>query len=1055
MRGYTLRFAVLGLFLFSGASGLIYQIAWTKQLTHIMGVTVYAVTCVLSSFMAGLALGSFLFGRHADNTRNPLRLYAILEGLIGLYALLMPGIFYLITRFYVWAHNAAEADTTTLIALRFILCFVVLLIPTTLMGGTLPVLTRFFVNREHQIGLGVGSLYSINTAGAVLGCFMAGFILIPIFGVSQTTWIAVAVNLGVAVLALLISRIAIPEVIARTPAEPASTPAKPASFGKAEAKPHTDDARSRRAAITVFWVIGVSGFAALGFEVLWTRILIYTLGPSTYAFSAMLTTFLVGIALGSWLISRYTDRLKDPVSFLGIIELGLGLSTLVAVLLIDHMIPMQKALTGYFQSSSWISVMGTRFILAFVYMFLPTFFMGAAFPVAAKIYSRGLSTIGKSVGNIYSINTVFGILGSLCTGFLLIPFLGLQRSIVVLVCINMSLGLILFLVSPFRAWLGRSALVATSIILLVAASLKFEDHPIILRSTDLLFRENSQNFDILYCKEGVDASLAVIEGQRDGVRELNINGTSTAYSSVADLKVHRLLAHIPLATHPDPKRVMVIGFGLGVTSYGTLLHDIEAVDCVELVADEAETAAYFDKYNHNVMNHPRFNFIAEDGRNYALTTQHTYEVISMNAIHPSLAPSLYTYEFYDTCREKMTPDGLMCVWLPITLLAPDEMRMLLKTFQAVFPGTTVWYNNPAHFILLGSLKRDFTINYELLCQRLAIPEVHDDLVLSGMSDPHTFLSLLMMLPDEVEKYTGNIPLNTDDRPYIEFSRSIECGFAHEVLMALYFTNKADVTEVLTHFGETETDRMHVKQQLDLYNEAWPFMVEGELLMWTLPQKKEKECAIRLYNRAMTFTPSDLKLSMHAREVYDDRSYNQWQIKKLKESLSTRLTDRAKTRLKLAKLMNKSAWYAEAVETLEACDDSLVRNSLDYKETLTEALVGAGDIKRALRLTGEMVSQFPESISSKALRAWLLLAQPEDTAREEALLLARNIAKAKPTVDHLGLLGIAQRLNKEYVQAEKTLQQVLKKAYDIHYVYRYQLAQVRAELKLQGGTAGSN
>ncbi|MFH2001940.1 MAG: fused MFS/spermidine synthase, partial [Planctomycetota bacterium] len=783
----------------------------------------------------GLALGSFLFGKRADFTQKPLRLYAILEGLIGLYALLMPAIFLLITRVYVWVHDAVSEDISLLMAVRFALCFVALLIPTTLMGGTLPVLTRFFVNREQHIGMGVGSLYSINTTGAVFGCFMAGFILIPVFGVSRTTWIAIAVNIGVAALALLISRIAPPPAAIHDTVFMTGTrkPSGPERSGTGY---------SPRSAKVVFWVIGFSGFAALGFEILWTRILIYSLGPSTYAFSAMLTTFLVGIALGSWLISRFTDRVKDPVSLLGFLELGLGLSTLLALLLIDRMINMQHYFSAFFQSNSWLTYMSTNFMLAFIFMFLPTFFMGAAFPVAAKIYSRGLHTIGKSVGNIYSINTVFGILGSLVTGFLLIPFLGLQRSMVALICLNLGLGAVLFLSSPVRGRATKSLLIASSLALLLAAFMKFEDQAIILRCKHLLNREKSQNFDILYCKEGVDASLAVIEGQKDGLRELNINGTSTAYSSMADLKVHRLLAHIPMATHPDPNRVLVIGFGMGVTSYGTLLYDVEGVDCVELVADEKETAAFFDKYNHNIFNDPRFHFIPEDGRNYALTTRNTYDVISMNAIHPSLAPSLYTHEFYTTCRDKMSSDGLMCVWLPTTMLAPDELRMLLKTFQDVFPGTTLWYNNPAHIILLGALTPEFTINFDLFRRRLERPEVQEDLILSGMADPYTFLSLLIMEPDGVREYTGDIPLNTDDRPYIEFSRSIECGFADEVLSDLYFHTKTDITRLLTHYGDSEESRCSVKHRFDLYNEAWPFMVEGELLMWRLPGKTEKQNA---------------------------------------------------------------------------------------------------------------------------------------------------------------------------------------------------------------------
>ena len=205
MQSRPFRLAILGLFLFSGASGLIYQIVWTKQLTHIMGVTVYAVSTVLAAFMAGLALGSWLFGRRVDRSRSPLKLYALLEGGIGIYALLIPLLFALITEAYVAAHGSFSSDRGLLLMLRFVLCFLTILIPTTLMGGTLPVLIKFFVEREKHIGLGIGTLYAINTAGAVAGTFFAGFFLIPFLGVSNTTTIAIVINLAVAVLALVIA----------------------------------------------------------------------------------------------------------------------------------------------------------------------------------------------------------------------------------------------------------------------------------------------------------------------------------------------------------------------------------------------------------------------------------------------------------------------------------------------------------------------------------------------------------------------------------------------------------------------------------------------------------------------------------------------------------------------------------------------------------------------------------------------------------------------------------------------------------------------------------
>ncbi|MHC4943897.1 MAG: fused MFS/spermidine synthase [Planctomycetota bacterium] len=1025
MKGTHLRLAVLFLFLFSGASGLIYQIVWTKQLAHIMGVTVYAITTVLASFMAGLALGSYLFGKWADRIKKPLVLYAVLEGGIGIYAIIMPLLLWLITQAYVGAHGTLSQSHSLLMFLRFVLCFVTLLIPTTLMGGTLPVLTKFFVQREKTIGLGVG------------GCFCAGFILIPSLGVSRTIWIAVIINLAVAIVAYVIS------LFAATPAIEES----PRASDRKESGAAT--VFSSRTATLVFWIIGLSGFAALGYEVLWTRILIYALGPSTYAFTAMLTTFLVGIALGSWVISRYTDRMRNAVIALGFIELGMGMSTLGALLLIDRMFTLLRFFKGTIESSSWGTNMLARFAMTFVFLFLPTFFMGAAFPLAAKIYSRGLDTLGKRVGRIYSINTLFGILGSLATGFIFIPWLGLQRGMVILIIINLALGLVLFLASPARRWTIKAGLVCIAVLCCALAGIHFENKPVVLTCRHLLERKIDQNFDVVYCKEGIDASLAVLEGRDDGMRELNINGTSTAYASVADLKVHRLLSHIPMALHPDPRKVLVIGFGMGVTAYGTLQYDVEYVDCVELVEDELETASYFDQYNRNVIDDERFHFFAEDGRNFVLTTQKKYDVISMNAIHPSLAPSLYAHEFYTQCRAKMAPGGFMCVWLPTTMLSPDEMRMLLYTFQDVFTETTLWYNNPAHVILLGSVA-PYKVNFQKFCEHLDRPGVKEDLAQSGYSDPYTFLGLLIMSSDEVVRFTRGVPLNTDDMPYVEFSRSFTFGFSEEIMEEMFFSAKADPAAMLINYGDSENERRRVQHNLDLYRMGWPLMVEGELIMWNFPDNKGRDTAFQYFERSMHFTPNNDALLLMAHDMHRSGGYHFLRVQKAKEKVSAKSGNvDFDTWMELAELYIERIYFKEALEILESLDAPPMKQNPRFHKLLASAHAGTGACDKAIAILKEVIQRLPEDDDAKVRLAWLLLTLDDEGARIDALRLAKEVNQKKSTVQHLHLLGVALEENGQYSEADQILSKALEITQFTHYAYRFHLAGVKAALEAKG------
>ncbi|MEE8519557.1 MAG: fused MFS/spermidine synthase, partial [Dehalococcoidia bacterium] len=404
------------LFFGSGASGLIYQIVWTRMLTLVFGNTVFAVTTVLTAVMAGLALGSFWAGRAVDRRGHFVRLYARLELGIALTALLLPTLFDQLFPLHRWAYHEFGASPYVLGLMRFIATFSLLLIPTTLMGATLPVLSRHCMVLSRQFGRQVGLLYGLNTLGAALGCFLAGFVLIGTIGVLETTYTAVAVNLLIAGIAFH---------VARRQGDPPSPPRTP------EGRPTSGRSGTGRSLPSPVggWVLlvvfGLSGFASLAYEVLWTRALVFFIDVDIYAFTALLTTFLAGIGLGSVLVSGIVDRRRDLVAIFALLEVGIGVFALLSIPILANL-----SVLGISQVSAWWMLPGVKMLDAFLVMGIPTMLMGATFPVVSRVYTTNLAHGGRSIGTLYAVNTVGAIIGAFAGGFVLLPLLGIQRSLV-------------------------------------------------------------------------------------------------------------------------------------------------------------------------------------------------------------------------------------------------------------------------------------------------------------------------------------------------------------------------------------------------------------------------------------------------------------------------------------------------------------------------------------------------------------------------------------------------------------------------------------------------
>ena len=542
---------VLALFFASGASGLVYEVVWMRLLALTLSVTVYAVTTVLCAFMAGLALGAAGAGRIAHRLDRPLVAYGVVEIGIGLAGLVTPGILFHLAPAYVWVHDRLGASPFAFTAARFVLAFAVLLVPCTLMGATLPLLSRATIARHETIGRGAGALYAVNTFGAVLGVVAAGFVLLPQLGLWATSAVAAAVNMAIGVAAIALG--------AR----------------RAEGV----DAAPDRTRVAMPWIVrlacmafAVSGFTALGYEVLWTRALEQFTHNSTYAYSAMLAIFLLGLALGSAVASRAADGLRRPLLALGLVQVLIAASVLGGLVLysrFDRLIPLTVGALGGI--ASWPRVVTLIFGEAAAVLLLTTLLFGATFPIVARIAVERVAVVGERIATAYVANTVGSIAGAVVVGFVLLPALGMRGGFMALVLVNLALGALVVLCVDRRA-LGVGIAGLAAAVGLVGLALV----PHALFEQSYLRRFGR----LLFYREEVTDTVMVTEDAR-GERMIRF-GDGRGTAGTMSVRDDRMYAHIPLVLHPAPRRVLNICFGVGNSLSAVLQHAIERVDAVEL-----------------------------------------------------------------------------------------------------------------------------------------------------------------------------------------------------------------------------------------------------------------------------------------------------------------------------------------------------------------------------------------------------------------------------------------------------------------------------------------
>ncbi|MCE7873019.1 hypothetical protein DYH09_21930 [bacterium CPR1] len=715
--------AISALFLFSGAAGLILQLIWARRLALVFGSTVHSTSTTASAFLLGLGVGAYLAGRYLTRRPNLLGIFGLLELGVGASGLavtwLIPQIVPLAVQL-----TRTHPDEAVFGGLRFAIVFVMLIVPCTLMGATLPVLTHFLVSQEGLFGPILARLYTVNTLGGAIGVMLADFALVGRLGVFQTAVVAALFDMAVGLLALLAS--------SRFPG-PAEQP---------------DESPSGRVPLSLSLLLFVIGFCGLALEILWTRLLVFVNGTDIHAFSLVLAVFLVGLVGGGFLAGRYL-RARSEERVLAALLVALGWLSLASLLTVAFMRNLSLALIGM------LGIDGSRVVVNALLVLPCALVLGALFPLINSALYRQLQSAGPAVGQAYVWNTAGNMLGSLMAGFVLIPLLGLQRSLLLVALLAGIAGL---------CWQRRPALWAAVIALAFTSLLLPGDY--LLRQ---LYARDYPN--ILYHAEDHLSSVALVkqwsELELDSNPNLIVDGFTMMHNDLRSKRYATMLGLVPCTLHPEPREVLVICLGLANTlSAVTRNPRTERVDCVEL-SPKVNEAIRLLPYARETLESDKVKVHLGDGRNYLLTTDRLYDVITAEPPPPRNAGivSLYSREYYQLCRSRLKPGGLVAHWLPIGLMTRFQARATLRAFQDVFPYTYLFQGEDLHIVMLGSDRA-----LDLLSVDLPGEAWLEEL---GLAPGALFAAAYLRGPEEVRRYVANTPPLTDDHPYLQYDLGLE------------------------------------------------------------------------------------------------------------------------------------------------------------------------------------------------------------------------------------------------------------------------------------------
>jgi spermidine synthase len=752
-------------FLVSGAAGLLYEVVWSKELSHVLGNSLHAISTVVAAFLCGLALGAWRLGPWLSKPGQGARRYAYLELGIAAFGLVSVPLLRALMPAFGGLYHALGGGTAAFAAARFAIVFLVLLPPTLLMGATLPVLVDYF---EHDlVGPALARLYAINTAGAVAGSWLGGFVLVPGVGLLAASVFAAALNVVAALAAL---RLAPPPREGGAAGDAATTPAAPAA------------ARLSPGAIRLVAVgLALSGFAALAFQIAWVRLFGLILGSSVYSFAGVLGVYLTGLAIGSALAGRWIERVRS-LAVLASLQAVLALAAALALWFFPQL-PDQYLAIAKGIGTNWASLFVAQLSLVAVVVLVPCLAMGAVFPVAVRFLQHGGSA--GTVGRAYAVNTAGTIAGSLAAGYLLVPTLGVQGTHVAAV----ALSAVVAAIAGALAWreggaAARAGAVATAVAALAVAlcfvapawdptlmsagvfrpTARAYVEGSVRGGTGSVVRRAMAREKVLLYREGLNGSVLVTLDTLGNNVAMRIGGKVDASGS--DMLTQALSGLLPGALADSGARALVIGQGSGVTLSALLATGAGRTDLVELEHAVLDGSRFFHEKGHDPLDDPRVNVIVEDGRTVLEHARERWDVIVSEPSNPWLAGvnNLFTRDFYRLVRKRLAPGGVFTQWVQLYEISPTAFGSILGGFLESFPRGEAYLGAGGVDLILVACDSARTFSLA----RLSSPTARAELARGKLLGPEGIAGYWLGPVDSLRALVGDAPANTDDRPFVEY-----------------------------------------------------------------------------------------------------------------------------------------------------------------------------------------------------------------------------------------------------------------------------------------------
>jgi spermidine synthase len=785
-------------FIFSGATGLIYEVLWARMLGLVFGATTFAVSTVLAAFMGGLALGSAWAGRIGAKVRRPLRAYGLIEIAIAIYALLVPFLFARIDNLYALIWTEFRPGFYAFSLWRFLLSCAVLLVPTALMGATLPVLSAALLLRSRESSSSaVARLYTYNLVGAILGTLTAGFILLPLVGLRATIWTAALINIIIGITAILADRG--PSTAAtgerREPVEAEGGKASVPDEAGQRPLDERDETRASGGARLWFVTALVSGFVTISTQVAWTRVLTMIIGSSTYAFSLVVALFLLGLAAGAYVVGR--GRFKAGLrSALITVELLTGAAILLSLWFINAAPGLLFNQGTRLGINSWGGLLALQSAIAALIVLLPAVLMGMVMPLVLVWAAGSVARVSvRTVGRSYAVNTLGAIAGAFVTGFLFIPKIGTRFTILFAAWACFIVAALAY--KPVKRGNVDTVLLYRTLAMAAAilAPLFFFRFVPRLNSADLsigvydrLARGLAQSQGsaaggggrvfspqtnrVLMYEEGPTATVTVREDW--GITSMAINGRTNASDNFAadgDMATQVMVGQLPLLIAPRTDNALIVGYASGVTVGSALQSGLQSLECVELEPVTVKAAEkFFEHVNNSPTRDARLRLIIDDARTYLRVTPAEYDIIVSEPSHPWVpgVANLFTKEFFELGRSRLKADGLFVQWLQIYQLSTDSLRSVLATYRSVFPHVMIFRVGGASvgkdLILVGSRA---PLTLDRIEERMRDPRIQKELGRIGVRAKADVEAWYVCSERELDAAIEGAPLNTDDNMRIE------------------------------------------------------------------------------------------------------------------------------------------------------------------------------------------------------------------------------------------------------------------------------------------------